>query len=83
MTKNEIKKELERIERAIFIEHMADFLDWNAVRSLEKEKAKLKAMLNEKKEEKPQSEYNKQLEKQWAEQRQNHINALVAGILED
>lgn len=81
MTTNKIKKEIEQIEKAIFIEHMADFLDWNAVRSLEKEKAKLEATLE--KAEKPQSEYNKRLEKQLAEQEQRHINALVAGILED
>ena len=40
MTTAEIKNEIERIDKAIFIEHMADFLDWETVRKLEKEKKK-------------------------------------------
>ena len=37
MTKEEIKKEIEKKERALFYEEMADFMDWNAYHRLKRE----------------------------------------------
>ena len=47
MNANEIKKELERVEEALFYEQMADFMDWKAYYELKAEKAKLEKMLKE------------------------------------
>ena len=47
MNANEIKKELERVEEALFYEQMADFMDWGAYYKLKAEKAKLEKMLKE------------------------------------
>lgn len=84
MTVDEIKKEIDRIDRAIFIEHMADFLDWNSVRSLEKEKRKLEELIGISHEPNlEESEASKKLRKELEEKRERHIQALVEGILED
>ena len=47
MNANEIKERIEKIERAIFYEEMADFMDWNAYYSLKNEKAELLRKLKE------------------------------------
>lgn len=47
MNANEIKKEIERIEKAISYEQMADFMDWGAYYRLKDEKAKLERELKE------------------------------------
>jgi len=47
MNANEIKERIEKIERAIFYEEMADFMDWNAYYSLKREKAELLRKLKE------------------------------------
>lgn len=43
MTKEEIQNEIDRLERAIFYEEMADFLDWDKYYELKSKVAKLKA----------------------------------------
>ncbi len=43
----ELKNEIERIERAIFIEEMADFMDWGAYHDLKNRLNKAKAELKE------------------------------------
>lgn len=45
MTKEEIRNEIDRLERAIFYEEMADFLDWGKYYELKNKVAKLKAQL--------------------------------------
>lgn len=45
MNANEIKKEIERVEKAIFFEEMADFMNWTAYYHLRNELASLKAEL--------------------------------------
>lgn len=45
MTKDEILKEIDRIETAIFMETMADFMDWPRYYKLNRELAELKAQL--------------------------------------
>ena len=45
MTANEIKKEIERVKKAIFFEEMADFMNWRAYYQLNNELTKLKAEL--------------------------------------
>ena len=45
MKKNEIEKEIDRIETAIFMETMADFMNWGNYNMLKKQLAELKAML--------------------------------------
>ena len=47
MNANEIKKEIERVEEALFYEQMADFMDWGAYYKLKAEKAKLERQLKE------------------------------------
>ncbi len=47
MNANEIKERIEKIERAIFFEEMADFMDWNAYYNLKNEKADLFRKLKE------------------------------------
>lgn len=47
MNANEIKERIEKIERAIFYEEMADFMDWGAYYSLKNEKAELLRKLKE------------------------------------
>ena len=47
MNTNEIKKELERVERALFYEQMADFMNWDAYYKLKAEKAELERQLKE------------------------------------
>ena len=47
MNANEIKERIEKIERAIFYEEMADFMDWKAYYSLQNEKAELLRKLKE------------------------------------
>ena len=46
MAKEEIMKELDRIEKAIFMEQMADFMNWNNYRQLKAREQELKNMLN-------------------------------------
>lgn len=45
MTREEILKEIDRIEGAIFMEQMADFMNWANYYKLKKELAELKAQL--------------------------------------
>ena len=45
MTKEEILKEIDRIEAAIFMEQMADFMNWTNYYKLKQELAALKAQL--------------------------------------
>ena len=47
MTTEEIKKEIERLEYCLFLEEMADFMDWNAYYRI---KGKIKALKDELKE---------------------------------
>ena len=47
MNANEIKERIEKIERAIFYEEMADFMDWGAYYSLKREKTELLRKLKE------------------------------------
>jgi hypothetical protein len=41
MSINEIKARLEKIEKALFYEQMADFMNWDAYYALKAEKANL------------------------------------------
>lgn len=45
MTREEILKEIDRIETAIFMEQMADFMNWTNYYKLKQELAKLKGQL--------------------------------------
>lgn len=45
MTREELEKEIDRVERAIFYETMSDFIDWCKYYALKNELAKLKAQL--------------------------------------
>ena len=45
MAREEIMKELDRIEKAIFMEQMADFMNWGNYHKLTARKAELQAML--------------------------------------
>ena len=45
MTREELEKEIERVENAIFIETMADFMNWSNYYKLKQELAALKAQL--------------------------------------
>jgi len=45
MAREELMKELERVENAIFIEQMADFMNWANYRKLCEEKIKLQKMI--------------------------------------
>ena len=45
MTKDELLKEIDRIETAIFMESMADFMDWTRYYDLKRQLAALKAQL--------------------------------------
>lgn len=45
MTREEILKEIDRIEAAIFMEQMADFMNWTNYYKLKQELAKLKEQL--------------------------------------
>ena len=45
MSINEIKAEIERIERAIFYEEMADFMNWKAYYRLRDQKRALENQL--------------------------------------
>lgn len=47
MAREEIIKELERVERAIFMEQMADFMNWGNYHKLKAEQAELKKRLAE------------------------------------
>lgn len=44
---NEIRQDIERVEKAIFIESMADFMNWNKYHELKAELRKLKKELEE------------------------------------
>ena len=83
MTVDEIKKEIEKIDRAIFCEHMADFLDWQTVRSLEKEKAKLEAMIGITHEPEPMTKKDKLERERWQkeeeERRKRYVEFLMRG----
>lgn len=46
MTREELKKEIEKIEYKIFIEEMADFMDWELVRKFERQLKEARAELN-------------------------------------
>ena len=45
MSKEEILKEIDRVETAIFMETMADFMNWANYYKLKRELAELKAQL--------------------------------------
>lgn len=45
MTKEEIMEAIDRVERAIFTEEMADFMNWERYRELKKKLADLQAQL--------------------------------------
>lgn len=45
MTITEIKNEIERLDHAMFVEQMADFMDWNAYRDIKRRKEKLELEL--------------------------------------
>ena len=45
MTREEILKEIDRVETAIFMETMADFMNWGNYYKLKHELAELKAQL--------------------------------------
>ena len=47
MNANEIRAEIEKVEKAIFYEQMADFMDWGAYYELKDKKAKLERQLKE------------------------------------
>ena len=47
MNANEIKAEIEKVERAIFYEQMADFMNWSAYYRLRDRKAELERQLKE------------------------------------
>ena len=47
MNANEIKVEIEKVERAIFFEQMADFMNWGTYYKLCDKERKLKEMLKE------------------------------------
>ena len=47
MAREEILKELDRIETAMFMEQMADFMNWANYRKLQAREKELKAMLAE------------------------------------
>lgn len=47
MTANEIRAEIEKVERALFYEQMADFMDWTAYYELTAKKARLERELKE------------------------------------
>lgn len=44
---NEIKQDIERVEKAIFLESMADFMNWSKYHELKAELRKLKKELEE------------------------------------
>lgn len=44
---NEIRQNIERVEKAIFYEQMADFMDWNKYHELNAELRNLKKELEE------------------------------------
>ena len=46
MTKEELKKEIEKIEYKIFMEEMADFMDWEIYRKFERQLKEAKAELD-------------------------------------
>ena len=45
MTREELEKEIDRVETAIFMATMADFMNWEAYYQLKNELAALKAQL--------------------------------------
>ena len=47
MTINEIKAEIEKVEKSIFYEEMADFMDWTKYYKLKAKRDTLKAQLKE------------------------------------
>lgn len=47
MTINEIKAEIEKVERSIFCEQMADFMNWNLYYKLTAKRDELKKQLKE------------------------------------
>lgn len=47
MSKKEIQEQIEKLEKAIFIESMADFMNWDAYYRMRNELAKLKKMLGD------------------------------------
>lgn len=47
MTINEIKAEIEKVEKSIFYEEMADFMNWNLYYKLKAKRDALKAQLKE------------------------------------
>ena len=47
MTTNEIRAEIEKVERAIFYEEMADFMNWTKYYELKAKKEKLAKQLKE------------------------------------
>lgn len=49
MSKEELKKEIEKIEYKIFIEEMADFMDWELVRKFERQLKEAKEELESRK----------------------------------
>ena len=47
MNANEIRAKIEKVEKAIFYEQMADFMDWGAYYRLKDRKAELERQLKE------------------------------------
>lgn len=47
MTKEEIIQELDRVQTAMFMASMADFMDWPNYRRLQAEERRLKEMLRD------------------------------------
>lgn len=47
MTINEIKERIEKLDKQIFLEQMADFMNWNLYYELRDEKWKLENQLKE------------------------------------
>jgi hypothetical protein len=45
MTREQIEQQIEEVEKAIFFEQMADFMDWTAYNSLKNKLASLKEQL--------------------------------------
>lgn len=46
MAREEILKELEKVQNAMFMEQMADFMNWANYRQLQAKEKELKAMLS-------------------------------------
>ena len=81
MTVDEIKKEIEKIDRAIFCEHMANFMDFELVRQLENKKRELEESIGITHEPEPMTEKDRleleRLQKEEDERRKRYIEFLM------